>query len=172
MPPVSKGSGPKSKKPAGPNKRSNARLFAVQALYELDLGERPQALVIKDYRETKLDGHEIDDDHYGPADKGLFQLIVEGVGKRKDEIDAQLLAALPEGRELARMESILRALLRAGIFELLQNDGTPVKVVINEYLDLAHAFFAGTEPKLVNGILDKAASTLRSAEMARVKTLA
>ena len=75
-----------------------------------------------------------------------------------------LVEALPVEWPLARLDPVLRALLRAGGAELSMKDGAPAKVVINEYLDVAYGFFDGDEPKMANGLLDKLARTLRPKE--------
>ena len=65
-----------------------------------------------------------------------------------------------------RVDSILRAILRAGVFELMERPDVPARVIINEYINVAHAFFSDDEPRVVNGVLDKIAHKLRPAELA------
>jgi N utilization substance protein B len=79
-----------------------------------------------------------------------------------------IVQALPETWPMARLDPVLRALLRAGAAELWMADGPPAKVVINEYLDVAHGFFAGEESRLANGVLDRLAHLLRPAEFSAV----
>jgi N utilization substance protein B len=83
---------------------------------------------------------------------------------KQDELDTILVGALPAEWPLARLDPVLRALLRAGGAELAMRDGPPARVVINEYLDVAHGFFTGEEPRMANGLLDRLARTLRPKE--------
>ena len=94
----------------------------------------------------------------------LFGQIVRMAVQRQSELDALLAEALPAEWPLARLDPVLRALLRAGGAELAMPDGAPAKVIINEYLDVAHGFFDGDEPKMANGLLDKLARSLRPKE--------
>ena len=72
---------------------------------------------------------------------------------------------LAEGWRLVRVDSILRAILRAGVFELLERSDVPARVVINEYIDVAHAFFDAEEPRVVNGVLDRIARKVRGGDI-------
>jgi N utilization substance protein B len=149
----------------GTRKRSVARLAAVQALYQIDLsGARPQN-VIAEFQRHRL-GHEIDGEHYGEADPALFADIVTGTAERQADLDRAISAVLTPDWPLERLETVLRAILRAGAYELLARPDVPARVSISEYLDIAHAFFAGKEPGLVNGVLDRLAHVLRPADFA------
>jgi len=150
--------------PPAAGKRSLARLAAVQALYQIDLGGADPAEVIAEFAAHRL-GREIEGDRYGDADRAFFATLVNGARERGAEIDAALAAALPMDWPLERLERVLRAILRAGAFELLALHDVPAPVVINEYLEIAHAFFGGKEPGMVNGVLDRLARTLRSEEL-------
>ena len=99
------------------------------------------------------------------ADCDLFTDIVRGVVRRQREIDPLIDRQLAEGWRLIRIDSIVRAILRAGVFELIERTDVPIKVVITEYINVAHAFFAGDEPRLVNGVLDKLARQARPGEL-------
>jgi N utilization substance protein B len=112
-------------------------------------------------------GHEVEGSHYGDTEAAFFRDIVQGVVREQLRIDPLIDCHLAEGWRLARVDSILRAILRAGAFELLMREDVPAKVVINEYVDLAHAFFDGEEPKVVNGILDKLGRERRGEEFSR-----
>jgi transcription antitermination protein NusB len=148
----------------GLRRRSAARLAAVQALYQIDLsGVAPDA-VIAEFRVHRF-GREIDGENYGDADTALFAEIVKGVIARQAELDRALSGALTPDWPLERLEMVLRAILRAGAFELLALPDVPGRVVISEYLDIAHAFFAGKEPGLVNGVLDHVAHVLRPGDL-------
>ena len=96
-------------------------------------------------------------------DAALFADIVRGAMKRQSELDAAISAALTPDWPIERLEAVLRAILRAGAYELTARPDVPVPVVISEYLDIGHAFFAGKEPGLINGVLDKLARTLAEA---------
>ena len=140
--------------------RSAARLGAVQALYQLTATGEPVSLVIAEFLDWRL-GQEIDGDKYAPADEELFQDIVAGVAQRLTEIDRGLADSLQGSLSLTRMESLIVAILRAGAYELIGRPDMPTAVVINEYVELAHAFYDQKEPGMVNGILDKVAKTVR-----------
>ena len=147
-------------------RRSVARLLAVQALYQIELNKIEASggagvdAVIAEFVKHRL-GQEIEGENYGEADRALFADIVRGASARQGELDGMISAALSEEWPLHRLETILRAILRAGAYELLGRADVPPRVVISEYLDVAHAFFAGKEPGMVNGVLDRLARVLR-----------
>ena len=147
-------------------RRSLARLAAVQALYQLELnrGADPEA-VIREFARHRL-GAEIDGDQYGEADPALFADIVRGVADDQERLDATISAALTEEWPLGRLEAVLRAVLRAGAYELMHRPDIPPRVTVSEYADIAHAFFTGKEPGLANGVLDRLARTLHPADFA------
>lgn len=141
--------------------RSAARLGAVQALYQIGSTGEPVPLVISEFRAWRL-GQEIDGDQYAPADEDFFEDIVTGVWDRRADVEAAISAALPTDRPLARVERLVLAVLRAGTYELLARPDVPTPVIINEYMDVAHAFFSENEPGFVNGVLDHVARQGRS----------
>jgi len=146
-------------------KRSVARLLAVQALYQIELNRSVPGVpgidaVIGEFVKHRL-GQEIEGENYGEADRSLFVDIVRGASSRQEDIDPMLSSALSDEWPLPRLETILRAILRAGTYELLARPDIPPRVIISEYVDVAHAFFAGKEPAMVNGVLDKLAHVLR-----------
>jgi len=149
----------------GTRKRSVARLAAVQALYQIDVSDAAPEAVIAEFQKHRL-GREIDGDRYGEADPALFTDIVRGTIDRQADLDRALSAALTPDWPLERLETVLRAVLRAGAYELLARGDVPARVVISEYLDIAHAFFGGKEQGLVNGVLDKLAHVLRPDDLA------
>jgi N utilization substance protein B len=100
----------------------------------------------------------------GEPDGAFFADIVRGVPHRQEEIDAAIAKCLASDWRLSRVDSILRAILRAGAYELIGRADVPVKVVIDEYVELSHAFFSGEEPAFVNAALDKLAHRKRAAE--------
>jgi transcription antitermination protein NusB len=141
--------------------RSAARLGAVQALYQITSNSEPTKLIIAQFLDQRL-GQEIDGDLYAPADEALFSDIVSGVSDRVSDIDLALKACLKGTLSLARMEMLVVAILRAGAYEIIARPDMPTAVIINEYVDIAHAFYDQKEPGLVNGILDSVAKTARS----------
>jgi N utilization substance protein B len=151
------------KGPAG-RRRSAARLAAVQALYQIELSGAPVETVVAEFVKHRL-GRDIDGDNYGEADGALFAGLVRGAWARRADLDGMLAAALTPDWPVERLEVILRAILRAGSYELLDRPDVPARVAISEYLDIAHAFFSGKEPGLVNGVLDRLARQLRAAEL-------
>lgn len=149
----------------GSRRRSVARLAAVQALYQLELnrGVDPES-VVREFARHRF-GQEIDGDQYGEADPALFSDIVRGVAADQEQLDAMISSVLTEEWPLARLDTVLRAILRAGIYELARRRDIPPRVSISEYTAVAHAFFVGKEPGLANGVLDRLGRTLRAAEM-------
>jgi N utilization substance protein B len=145
--------------------RSAARLAAVQALYQADMTGLAGGIITNEFVRHRL-GHEIDGDAYGPADETLFRFVVEGTLSREQELDTLIGETLTPEWKVARLETVLRAILRAATFELAGNIEVPARVVMSEYVDIAHAFFAGKETGLVNGVLDRLAHRLRAAELA------
>ena len=111
------------------------------------------------------DGDEVGEAEFLDPDKTFLIALVRGVLDRKGEIDEMLDGALGEKWTVDRLEVLLRAVLRCGVYELLAHADIPAKVVINEYMDVANAFFTEGEPKMVNGVLDKLAHTLRDGSM-------
>ncbi len=134
--------------------RSTARLAAVQALYQMDMTGIDLNEVIAEFEAHRL-GLDIEGLQYADAEAAFFRDLVEGVVREQLRIDPLIDKQLAEGWRLARVDSILRAILRAGAYEILIRGDVPVRVVISEYVDIAHAFFGEEEPKVVNGILDR-----------------
>lgn len=152
------------KDPSAAGRRGLARLAAVQALYQIELTAADPGTVVSEFLSHRL-GREIDGDQYAEADRGFFAELVKGCTERRADVDAVVTASLPPDWPLARLESVLRAILRAGCYELLARSDVPARVVINEYVEIAHAFFSGKEPGMVNGVLDHVARSLREAEL-------
>ena len=140
--------------------RSAARLAAVQALYQFDMESPELTTLIDEFHRHRL-GREIEDVEYLDADVAFFDDIVRGVAARKEEIDATLTARLAEGWSIARLDKTMLQILRAGVWELLARADIGVGTVINEYLDVTHAFFDAREAKFVNGLLDAVAKDVR-----------
>jgi N utilization substance protein B len=126
----------------------------------MDMAGTDLAEVIDEFKTHRL-GAEGEDRAMAGADREHFARILQGVVARQRELDPVIDAQLASGWSLVRVDAILRAILRAGAFELAEEADVPVRVVINEYVDVAHAFFAGDEPRVVNGVLDALARKLR-----------
>ena len=151
----------RSPRPAEPGRRRTAaRLAAVQALYQIEVSGASPANVVMEFLRHRL-GQEGEGESFGAADEHLFAELVEGASARRDDLDQHIVASLTPDWPLERLEIILRAILRAGAYELMARPDVPTRVAITEYLDIAHAFFAGKEPGLVNAVLDRLAKTLR-----------
>jgi N utilization substance protein B len=156
--------GAKTKEAAGgANKRGAARLAAVQALYQMDVAATTLRDVMAEFEQFRL-GKELDGDLYRAADVDWFRDLVSGVVREQKLLDPYIHTALVSDWPLKRVDTTLRAILRAGAFELLHRKDVPARVVISEYVDVAHAFFEGDEPKLVNGVLDRLAHEMRPSE--------
>lgn len=143
--------------------RSTARLAAVQALYQMDLASTDANQVMLEFAAHRL-GQPEDGVEYEAADQDFFRELVKGVVTHQRTLDPMLDKRLAEGWRLGRIDSILRAILRAAAFELAERPDVPARAVINEYVDVAHAFFDKEEPKVVNGILDGLARDVRAGE--------
>jgi transcription antitermination protein NusB len=149
----------------GSRRRSVARLAAVQALYQIELNRDAEPdTVVREFARHRF-GHEIDGDRYGEADPALFADIVRGVTADLERLDAMISGVLTEEWPLPRLDSVLRAILRAGAYELAHCRDVPPRVSISEYTTVAHAFFVGKESGLANGVLDSLGRGLRAAEM-------
>lgn len=149
--------------PRTANKRGAARLAAVQALYQMDLTDARLLDIVSEYENMRL-GQEIDGEKYLDADAGWFRGIVAGVVADQKKIDPVIHSALTPDWPLARIDTLLRAILRAGVFELQSRADVPAKVIITEYVDVAKAFYGEDETRMVNGVLDTIARNLRPGE--------
>lgn len=151
-----------------PTPRSAARIAAVQALYQMDLAGTDLNAVIEDFVLRRVPADEDEGGDKGRAaeiDETFFAEILRGVVRRQRDIDPMVDDQLAAGWRLMRVDSILRAILRAGVFELMERTDVPMKVVINEYIVVSRAFFSEDEPRVVNGVLDRIARKLRPAEI-------
>lgn len=137
-----------------PEGRFEARLGAVQALYQMEASEIGDEAVIAEFEEHRFGQN---DGEPRPVDAGHFERVVRGVVARQSEIDSAVNAVLRPDWPLRRLDSTVRAILRAGAFEILACDDIPPLAAIDEYVEIAHAFFAGDEPGFVNGALDQVA---------------
>jgi N utilization substance protein B len=140
--------------------RHASRLAAVQAIYQMELSGTDAESVAEEFIEHRFGpGREM-----GEPDEVLFGEIVRGVPHHQSEIDRSITRCLASGWRLSRVDSILRAILRAATFELVVRKDIPARVVLDEYIEISHAFFGGDEPAFVNAALDKLARAKRSSE--------
>lgn len=144
-------------------RRATARLAAVQALYQMDVAQSGLNDILAEF-ESHWIGQEIEGDQYKPAETAFFRAVVEGVLDHQVKLDRMIDDTLRAGWPLRRVEAVLRAVLRAGAFELSYRGDVPGRVVITEYADVAGAFFERDEVGMVNGVLDRLAHTLRKHE--------
>ncbi|MEX0852126.1 MAG: transcription antitermination factor NusB [Bauldia sp.] len=154
-----------ARSPRGANQRGAARLAAVQALYQMDVGGITLPDVLAEFETYRL-GKEVDGDRYRDADTAFFRDIVGGAVRDQRQLDPAINAVLVRGWPLTRIDATLRAILRAGAFELSGRPDVPARVVITEYVDVAKAFYGGEIPAMVNAVLDALARRLRPAEFA------
>jgi N utilization substance protein B len=143
--------------------RSAARLAAVQALYQMDIVATPLPNILAEF-ENHWIGQQVEGDQYRKAEAAFFRDIVTGVVREQRAIDPLVDEVLSENWPLKRVEAILRAVLRAGAYELSHRADVPARVVINEYVDVAAAFLDQEETGMVNAVLDKLARRTRAAE--------
>lgn len=162
-------SGPRSKASApGPfpaaARRSAARLMAVQALYQIELTDSAPDAVISQFADPDLRA-ELTGGQMMEPDSEMFSDLVRGVIAGRAELDRLIAESLTADWAIGRLDLILRLILEAGAHELTRRPDVPVRVAITEYVDVAHAFFDGAEPGLVNGVLDRIAREHRAGEM-------
>lgn len=138
------------------NQRGSARLAAVQALYQMDVGQVSLEETLAEFESFRL-GRELEGEQYLPADADYFKHIVRGVVQNQLRLDPIIDSTLQGGWPMTRIDATLRALLRAGVFELTMRKDIPFKVVIREYVDVALAFYEDEVPGMVNGVLDAVA---------------
>ena len=146
--------------PTRSRSRSAARLAAVQAIYQQEMEPKPLPQLLHEFHQHRL-GETIDGDELAEAEVDFFNDIVRGVDARREEIDALVEGRLAQGWKLDRLDRPMRAILRAGTYELIARADVPVGSVISEYLDVAHAFFDKKEVSFVNGLLDNIAKQAR-----------
>lgn len=145
-------------------KRSSARLSAVQALYSMEMTGVDCERALKEAKERAANEPR---GRLADPDSSLLNQLVRGVSARVEELDVQASEALTGDWTVDRLEAVLRAIVRAGAWELANRPQTPARVCISEWVDVAHAFYSGPEPGLVNAVLDRLAQTLRGSEMGK-----
>jgi N utilization substance protein B len=153
---------PKEKKA---NRRGAARLAAVQALYQMDVAGTDLTEILAQF-ESHWIGREVEGEQYLPAEGAFFRDLVGGVVAEQRQLDPMIDRALAKSWPLRRIEALLRAMLRAGAFELQAKNDIPARVIVSEYVDIAHAFVNREETGMVNAVLDQLARELRADEFA------
>ena len=144
----------------GRQARSVARLAAVQALYQMEVSGAGSEAVVREFIDHRFDA-DLEGEQLAPADEAYFKDIVRGVVERQTAVDKAIARRLAENWRLERIDATLRAILRAGAFELIGRAEAPTEVVIDEYVEIAKSFFSGPEPGFVNGALDAIAKDER-----------
>jgi transcription antitermination protein NusB len=150
------------------NRRGAARLSAVQALYQMDIAGTGVNDIMAEFEHHWI-GREVEGAQYLPAEAAFFRDIVGGVVREQRKLDPLIDTALAQGWPLKRIEAILRAVLRAGTYELGHRGDVPARVVVSEYVDVANAFVDQDETGMVNAVLDQIARQLRTAEFDRTR---
>jgi transcription antitermination protein NusB len=148
------------------NKRGAARLAAVQALYQMDLAGTGVNEILAEFERHRLGG-ELEGAQYLPAEAAFFRDIVGGVVREQTRLDPLIDAALARDWPLKRVEVVLRAVLRAGAYELFCRRDVPARVVTSEYVDVASAFVGTDETGMINAVLDQLARQTRAGEFER-----
>jgi N utilization substance protein B len=154
---------PASKDGRKANRRGAARLAAVQALYQMDIAGTGSTEILAQF-ESHWIGREVEGNQYLPAEAAFFREVVNGVVREQRSLDPLIDAVLAATWPLKRIEAILRAVLRAGAFELGHRSDVPARVVVAEYVDVANAFVDREETGMVNAVLDQLARKLRAGE--------
>jgi transcription antitermination protein NusB len=154
---------PASKDGRKANRRGAARLAAVQALYQMDIAGTGSHEILAQF-ESHWIGREVEGNQYLPAEAAFFREVVNGVVREQRSLDPLIDAVLAQTWPLKRIEAILRAVLRAGTFELGHRSDVPARVVVAEYVDVANAFVDREETGMVNAVLDQLARKLRAGE--------
>jgi transcription antitermination protein NusB len=149
--------------PRKANRRGAARLAAVQALYQMDVAGAGLNEILAQFESHWL-GREVEGEQYLPVEAAFFRDVVSGVVDMQKDLDPRIDAALEATWPLKRIEAILRSVLRAGAYELEKRTDIPARVIVSEYVDVAHAFVDKTETGMVNAVLDRLARAARAAE--------
>lgn len=152
-----------------PRERSVARLAAVQALYQMDIAATPLPDILAEFEAHRLGG-EIEGEKYAKAEPAFFRDIVTGVVREQRTIDPLVDAALNAKWPLKRVETVLRAVMRAGAYELKHRADVPARVVVSEYVNVAAAFLDGEETGMVNAVLDHLARNARESEFVKTSS--
>lgn len=147
-----------------PSRRQAARLAAVQALYQWQEGQHAPAEIIEQFLNVRT-GEAGEGGMRRDADRPLFRDVVEGAAGHQEELQKTVSSVLAQGWTWGRVDRLVRAILLAGAYELVHRRDVPPKVAINEYVEIAHAFYDQGEPTFVNSVLDRVARGVRPAEL-------
>jgi N utilization substance protein B len=147
--------------PKRSHSRSAARLAAVQALYQQEMERVPVPRLLHEFHQHRL-GATIEGVEYAEAEVDFFDDLVSGADARREELDGLIAGKLGAGWTLARLDKPMKAILRAGAYELVARPDVPAATVINEYVDVAKAFYDPRETGFVNGLLDALAKEVRA----------
>jgi N utilization substance protein B len=146
-----------------PAARSAARLGAVQALYQMDLAGTDVGEVLAQFS-SRAAGDDFDGGQCGEADYKFLKEVVDGVVREQRALDPALNEILVTDWPLPKLDSTVRAILRAGAYELMFMERVPARVALDEYVEIAHAFFDGEESRFINGVLNQLARAKRPHE--------
>ncbi len=146
---------------AAHQQRSVARLAAVQALYQMEAGGAGVEAVVREFLDHRFGG-DIEGEHLAEADEAFFAELMRGMVAHQAAVDQAIAKRLAANWRLERIDATLRAILRAGAYELTQRPDVPTEVAIDEYVEIAKSFFEGPEPGFVNAALDGIARDHRS----------
>lgn len=139
--------------------KTAARLAAVQVLYQMRLNNQDAKSAVGEFADHRI-GFDLDGDLFVPADRDMLRAIVMGVAERSADIETIVSKALADGKK-GEVETLLESILRAGVYELLACGDIDAGIIINDYLSITAGFYEGSEPKIVNAILDKVAKSVR-----------
>lgn len=145
------------------NKRGTARLHAVQAIYQMEIAKTPINEVIASFT-TFFMGKEVEGMEFLPSDELYFKNIIQGVLREQGRLDPAINDVLEKSWPLKRIDMVMRSIFRAGAYELFGKLEIPAKVIIAEYVDVAHAFLEEDESGMVNAVLDELAKRVRKDE--------
>ena len=148
------------------NRRGAARLAAVQALYQMEIAGTGVNDILAEF-EGHWIGREVEGAQYLPAEAAFFRDVVSGVVREQRSLDPLVDKTLAQGWPLKRVDAILRAVMRAGAYELRHRSDVPARVVVSEYVDVANAFVDSDETGMVNAVLDTIARQSRTGEFAQ-----
>lgn len=141
--------------------RTVSRLATVQALYQMELAGEDVETVVREFLNHRFDA-DIEGQPLAEADEDWFAQVVRGVVADQKAIDERIKKRLASNWRLERIDATLRALLRSGAWELAHKPEVPKEIVIDEYVELAKAFFDEAEAKFVNAALDGVARDVRA----------
>lgn len=156
----------KKASPKKANRRGAARLAAVQALYQMEIAGAGINDIFAEFESHWL-GNEVEGDTYLPAEAAFFRDVVSGVVRDQTKLDPIIDEELQKGWPLVRVDAIIRAVMRAGAYELGHRKDVPGRVVVSEYVDVANAFVDRSETGMVNAVLDQIARRFRADEFSR-----